>query len=131
MKDLVSYDNPQGCINNDYIELVALVLQEATFTSIRTNPTWRAIFTKSNNIPSVTWTFREASTVNLVVAYLICLQSLVNFQFNITPSVFYHPGTQNTMAKNASRNFHLAPDILLSLFSTTYSPQQCPGMWHA
>ena len=35
------------------------------------------------------------------------------------------------MADGASQQFHLAPDIFLSLFSTTYSPQQYPGMWHA
>ena len=35
------------------------------------------------------------------------------------------------MANDASRKFHLAPDIFLYLFSTTYSPQQSPGMWHA
>ena len=80
---------------------------------------------------TVAWTFREASTVNPVVADLLCLRSLVNRQFKITPSVFYHLGTQNTMADDASRQFHLVPDIFLSLFSATYSPQQSPGMWHA
>ena len=35
------------------------------------------------------------------------------------------------MANNASRKFRFAPDIFLSLFSTTYSPQQSPGTWHA
>ena len=66
-----------------------------------------------------------------MVADLLHLRSRVNRQFNITPSVFYHPGAQNTMVEDASRKFHLAPETLLSLFSTTYSPQQSPGMWHA
>ena len=103
MKDLVRFDNPQGCITNSDIELVAMVLQEATFTSIRTNPTWRSPFTRSENTPTVAWLFWEASIVNLAVADLLCLQSLVNLHFNITPSVFYHPGTQNTMADDVSR----------------------------
>ena len=35
------------------------------------------------------------------------------------------------MADDASSKFHVSPDIFLSLFYTTYSPQQSPGMWHA
>ena len=66
-----------------------------------------------------------------MVSDLLRLRSLVNCQFKITPSFFYHPGPQNTMADGASRNLHLVPDIFLYLFSTTYFPQQSPGMWHA
>ena len=69
--------------------------------------------------------------MNPEVSDLLCLQSLVNLQFNITLSVFYHPGTQNKIADDASQQFQLALDIFLSLFSTTYSPQNSPGMWHA
>ena len=82
-------------------------------------------------MPTVNWTFWEASTINSVVADLLRLQSLFNRQFNTTSSFFYRPGTKKTMADDASRQFRLAPDILLSLFSPTYSPQQSPGMWHA
>ena len=106
------------------------MLQEATFTCVSTNPTWRDPFTGGNNTPTIAWTFQEYSTVNPVVADLLCLRSLVNRQFNITPSVFYHPGTQNTISDYASRQFHLAPDIFLSLFSETYSPQKSPGVWN-
>ena len=35
------------------------------------------------------------------------------------------------MSDDASIRFHLAPDIFISFFSTTYSPQQCPDTWHA
>ena len=131
MTDLVSTNNTHGRITNSDIELAALVFQEATFPFISANPSWRAPFTGSDNITTVTWNFWEASTVNPVVADLLCLRSLVNRQFKITQSVFYHPGPKNTMANDASRKFHLAPDIFLFLFSTTYSPQQYSGMWHA
>ena len=76
--DLVSSDNPQGWITNYDIELAALVLQEAAFTFVSTNPTWRDPFTGSNNTPTADWTFQEASTVKTVVADLIRLLSLVN-----------------------------------------------------
>ena len=104
MTYLVSTDNPHGRITNSYLELAALVLQEATFTFVGANPEWRAPFTGSDNTPTVNWTFREASTVNPVIADLLRLRSLVNRQFKITLSVFYHPGPQNTMDDYASRN---------------------------
>ena len=131
MADLVSTNTTHGRITNSDLELAALVLQEATFPFVSANPEWRAPFTVSDNMTTVAWTFREASTVNPVVADLIRLRSLVNYQFKITPSVLYHPGPQNTMADDASRKLQLASDIFLSLFSTTYSSQQSPGMGHA
>ena len=92
MVDLVSNHNPHGRITNSDLELAALVLQEATFTFVSANPVWRAPFTGSDNTPTLACTFRETSTVSPVVADLIHLRSLVNLQFKITPSVFYHLG---------------------------------------
>ena len=102
--DLVSFDNLQGRITNSDLELAALVLQEATFPFICHSPTWRDPFTGSDNTPTVAWSFQESSTINPVVADLLRIRSLVNRQFCITPSVFYHPGHLNTMADDASRN---------------------------
>ena len=76
--ELVSTDNPHGLITHSYLDLEALVLQEATFTFVSANLEWQSPFTGSNNTPTVAWTFWEASTVNLVVANLFRLQSLVN-----------------------------------------------------
>ena len=73
-------------------------------------------------MPTVNWTFWEASTINSVVADLLRLQSLFNRQFNTTSSFFYRPGTKKTMADDASRQFRLAPDILLSLFPQLTHP---------
>ena len=60
--DLVSYDNTQRRIITSDLELAALVLQEATFRFVRTNPTWQAPFTESNNTPTVAWKFGKLST---------------------------------------------------------------------
>ena len=65
-----------------------------------------------------------------MVADLLRIWDLVNRQFCITPSVFYHPGHLNTMADDASRNFELDLTDFLSTFSSTYSPLQSPGSWH-
>ena len=101
--DLVDTYNTHGSITNYDLELAALVLQDASFTSVRSNPAWRAPFTGIDNTPTVTWMFWESSTVNPVVADLLRLRYLVNCQFKITPSFFYRPGQQNTMANDASR----------------------------
>ena len=120
MSDLVSTKNPHGRITNSDFKLAALVLQEETFPFVSANPAWKAPLDESNNMPTVACTFREASIANRVVADLIRLRCLVNCHFKNTPSVFYHPGPQNTIAADASSKFHLVPDIFLSLFSTTY-----------
>ena len=131
MAELVSNDNPYGRITNSDLELAVLVLQEATFNFMSASPEWQAPFTGRDNTPTVAWTFWEAFTVNPVVTDLLRLRSLVNLQFKITPSSFYHPGPQNTIADDASRKFYVALDIFLSLFSVTYPPQHSPGTWHA
>ena len=84
MADLVSTKNTRGSIINSDLELEALVIQEATFPFVSANPEWRAPFTGSDNMPTVAWKLREASTLNLVVADLIHLRYLVNCQFKIT-----------------------------------------------
>ena len=85
MFELVSTGNPHGRITNSDLELAALVIQEDTFPFVSANPEWRAPFTGSDNMPTVAWKLREASTLNLVVADLIHLRYLVNCQFKITP----------------------------------------------
>ena len=57
MADLVCTNNPQGHITNSDLELAALVLQEETFPFVSTKPTWQAPFSRSNNTPTITWTF--------------------------------------------------------------------------
>ena len=128
--DLFSFNYPQGHITNSDLELATLVLQEATFPFICPSPAWRALLTGSDNTPTVAWSFWESSTINPVVADLLRIRALVNRQFCITPSVFYHPGHLNTMADGASRKFELDLTDFLSTFSSTYSPLQSPGSWH-
>ena len=94
MEDLVSTENPHGRITNFDLEFTALVLQEATFPFVSANPVWQVPFTRSVNTPTVAWTLRGASILNPVVSDLLRLRSLVNHQFKITPSFFYHPGPQ-------------------------------------
>ena len=93
VEDLVSWDNPKGWTTNSDLELTALVIQEATFPLICTNPTWRSQSSGSDNIPTVAWTFKEASTIKLVVVNLSSLCSVTNHQSTSSPLIFYHRAT--------------------------------------
>ena len=53
MADLVSSNSHQGRITNSNLELVALLLQEATFPFVVTNSIWCVPFTGSNNTPTI------------------------------------------------------------------------------
>ena len=99
---LVSFANPNGSITNSDLELSALVYQEATFPLICSKFRWRSPAIGSDNTPTVSWSFKEASTINPVVAALLRIRAIANFASSRLPSVFYHPGDLNTMADNAS-----------------------------
>ena len=100
--DLVTRDNTSGGITNSYLELAALVLQESCFLIICSRPDWHAPLTGSNNMPTVSLCFREASTVNTIVANLLCIRAETNSGDLLTLSVFYQPGPLNTMADDSS-----------------------------
>ena len=90
---------------------------------------WHAPVTGSDNTPTVSWSFKEASTINPVVADLLRVRSIINRNACITPSVCYHPGIENTMADDASRRFALCPNSFMSFFNRKYTPTQSPCSW--
>ena len=70
----------------------------------------------------------EASTANPVVSNLLSICSVHNRLYMLPLSVFYQPGTLNTMSNNASCHFDLSANPFLELFSYKYSSQS-PGSW--
>ena len=60
VQQLVRFTNPGGIITNSDLELAALVLHEAVFSSISTSPEWQTPTSGSNNTPEVAWTFPSA-----------------------------------------------------------------------
>ena len=50
---LVSFENPMGAIINSDLELVSLVLYEATFPLVCLSSPWRSLVTGRNNTPTV------------------------------------------------------------------------------
>ena len=84
---------------------------------------WHYPATGSNNTPTVSWAFQEASTVNPVVVDLLRLRLDHNQNAKIPPSVFYHPGPKNTMADDVSRRLDFSNEAFLSFLSSRYSAQ--------
>ena len=68
------------------------------------------------------------SAVNLIVADLLRARAEMKSGAMITLSVFYHPGTLNTMADDASRRFDLPDNNFLSLLRSKYCPYQSAGL---
>ena len=101
--NLISFDNPIWEITNSDLKLVALVIQETIFMEVCKKPAWRTPITSSNNTPTVVWIFKEATTINPVVANLLCICSIVNTNTALNPIVFYHIGPLNTVVNDASR----------------------------
>ena len=85
--------------------------------------------TGSDNIPTLSWCFREASTVNSIVADLLRVHAETNSGALLTLSVFYQPGPLNTMLDDASCNFDLPDNNFLSFFGSKYCSSQSAGLW--
>ena len=66
--------------------------------------------------------------MNPVVADLLRLRSAQNMNSRITPSIFYHPGPENTMADDASKRLDINDKAFLYFFYYRYSPQSA-GSW--
>ena len=72
----------------------------------------------------VALTFKEASTINLVVADLLHTHSILNRQSTISPSDINHLGLRDTMADDLSRRFEIVTHFFPSLpVNTNHSLQ--------
>ena len=78
----------EGTITNSNLELSALVLHEATLLAAVPEARLAAPRSGFDNTPTVSWSTKEASTINMVVADLLCLNALHSRQFFLNPSVF-------------------------------------------
>ena len=108
---LVPSTNREGMVTNSDPELAAIVLYEATLLAAVPDDRLAAPCSGSDNNPAVSWIKKEALTINPVITDLLRLHALHLRQFFLHPSIFYHPGTKNRMADNASRllNFLTPP----------------------
>ena len=114
----------EGTITNSNLELAALVLHEATLLVVVPEARLSAPCSGSDDTTTVSWSMKEASTINMVVAELLRLRALHSRQFFLNPSIFYHPGIENRMADDASFLFGLSDTSLLAHMSAAYNQLQ-------
>ena len=80
--DIIAYlffsTNMEEKITNSNLELAALILHEATLLAA----------SRTDNIPTVSWSTHEASTINLVVTGLLNICALHSRNIFLNPSVF-------------------------------------------
>ena len=65
-KYLVRWYNSNGQITRSDLDLAVLVLQESFFPLVFHDTAWHAPIIRSDNTPTVSWSFKEASTINLL-----------------------------------------------------------------
>ena len=94
IKAIISDKNPEGTLTNSYLDLSALVLHEATLLDTCPEATMATPRSVLDNMPAVSWSTRETSTINPMVAYLLRICTLYSCQFFLFPLVFYHPGPE-------------------------------------
>ena len=118
--DLVTSTNHQGTITNSDLELAALVIQEATLLVAVPTALMATPRSGYDNTPTVSWSTCEASTINQVVGYLLCIRSLHSRMFFLNPSVSYHPSQENCMADDASCLFYLSDTEFITHISIVH-----------
>jgi hypothetical protein len=126
---LVTFENSGGDINNSELELAASValhdilaqqfdVQEAT------------IHNSSENVATVWWQRKGATSSSGPTAGLLCLQSLHQQHYRYVPLFDYIAGEANAMADACSHMWHLSDSQLLAYFEATFMQGQpwqlCP-----
>ena len=81
INSLISDRNSEGTLTNSDLELAALVLHEDTLLETYPEATMAAPQSGSDNTPNISWSNREASTINQVVADLLRIRALHSCQF--------------------------------------------------
>ena len=120
ISDLVSSKNREGTITNSKLELAALIIHEAALLTAVPNTMLAAPHSGLANTLNVSYSTKEASTINPVVVGLIRIHALHSRQFFVNLSVFIIRSSKNCMADGASCLFDLSDTSLLAHMSADY-----------
>ena len=107
-------------LTNFDLDISTLVLCESNLLAEFPEASMEALRSESDNTPTVSWIMRGASTINLVVEYLICIHALHSRRNLLNPLVFYHPIWNNPMDDDAFFLINLPDNPFLSHVSSTY-----------
>ena len=123
-KQLVSFDNPGGKINNSELELVGSLLHhDAVVQNFDVRE--RTLASHADNTPTIYWQRKGAVTSVSAPARLLRLQALHQRRHRYVPRHDFIAGEDNKLADDASRLTHLTDAQFLHHFNTTY-PQHLP-----
>ena len=123
-RQLVSFSNPDGTINNSELELVGL-LAHNNILEIAAKVEERTIHNVYTNTAVVFWQRKGAITTTNPPVYLLCLQVLHQRQFRFGPKHDYNPGQSNVMAGFLSRVWH-STDVQIVTHFNSHFPQPEP-----
>jgi hypothetical protein len=127
-KQLVTFRNPTGTINNSDLELAGSVLQNAATVECF-DVRERTVLHKADNTATVFWQRKGSTTTTGPPAYLLRLQAYHQRYHRYLPRSDYLEGPRNAMADDASRLCDLTDQQLLTHFNSTYPQEQSWRLW--
>lgn len=122
--ELVSFDNPNGTINNSQLELTGQIAHQDILLQ-EYDCKYRTISPFGDNTNAVSWSHKGSATTLGPTAYLLRLNSLHQRHFRYLSKADYLPGVYNRMADELSRLWHLTDSQILLHFELHY-PQPQP-----
>ena len=123
-KELVSFDNPEGTINNSQLELAGGIAQNDVLNQ-RVNCTGRTVVPMGDNTPATSWQHKGSASTVGPTAYLLRVNSLHQRHYRYLSKADYMAGPVNQMADDCSRLWYMTDSQLLAYFDLTY-PQERP-----
>jgi hypothetical protein len=116
---LVSFDNPQGDINNSELDLAASVAQHDVLSQ-SFDFQEATIQNSSDNVTTVWWQLKGVTFSSGPTASLLRLQALHKCHYRYVPLFDYIAGESNVMVDAFSRIWHLYESQLLAHFALLY-----------
>jgi hypothetical protein len=121
---LVTFSNPSSTITNNDLELAASVAQHDVLAH-QADVREATIHNSSENVATVWWQRKGATSATGPAARLLRLQALHQRHHRYVPTFDYIPGPANAMADDCSRLWNLTDSQLLVHFNLVY-PQNRP-----
>jgi len=127
-KELVSYDNPKGEINNSDLELAGSLLHHEAIVH-HFDVRERTTASYADNTPTIFWQRKGAVTSISASARLLRLQALHQRRYRYVPRHDFISGENNKLADDASRLTHLTDSQFLHYFNTKYPQRLSWRLW--
>ena len=118
-REVVSFKNPAGSINNSDLELCGNIAHHSVLSDT-VDLRERTVWTGSDNTANVHWLRKGSTTTTGPPAHLLRIQAMHQRYHRYVPSHDYVPGTANKMADVCSRAWHLSDSQLIAHFNSSF-----------